>query len=86
MIRAIYKLILDITVVQSVANKFFNKIQEFKIHTSSILKPSNTVEVTTSTFPKNSTKSPTEFIAATRSTFEVIILNACCPELQKLSP
>lgn len=55
-------------------------------NTSSVLKPINTVDVTTSTFPKNSTKSPTEFIAATRNTFEVIILNACCPELQKLSP
>lgn len=55
-------------------------------NTSNIMKPRNTVKVTISTFIKNSTKSPTEFMAATRSTFEVITLKACRPELQKLSP
>lgn len=48
--------------------------------------PMRTVAITTTTLPKNSTKSPTELIAATLNTFEESSLNACCPALQKGYP
>lgn len=44
------------------------------------------VATTTKALPRNSTKSPTELIAATRSAFDDRCLKACCPPRQKLYP
>lgn len=80
-------LTLNLTTTKPIKHTIYFK-QDFNNseNTSNIKKPRKTVIETTSNFIKNNTKSPTEFMAATRSAFEVIILKACCPELQKLSP
>ena len=44
------------------------------------------VATTTKALPRKSTKSPTEFIADTRSALDDRCLKACCPPRQKLYP
>lgn len=48
--------------------------------------PIISVAIITKVFPSNSTKSPTEPMAATSIVFVAITLNACFPARQKLYP
>lgn len=54
--------------------------------TSKMCIPIVTVATTTKTLVRINTKSPTEFMTATRKLLLTRILKACCPDLQKFLP